>query len=158
MCVRLLHYGQNAPSGHPLSPTHGNSIMPSFHRKIYSANWMKRCVPFLVTATPHRLCGRRSINKTEKCPFSICWAAKTPAWWLTKPTNRRTVFCISFFPLQRPGWPSNRALTCGTLGNYGNPWETTAITAVPPRKYHFLSSSISEETKSHTLWYSKRPA
>ena len=65
-------------------------------------------------------------------------------------TNRRTVFCISFLPLQRPGWPSNRALKCGTLGKYEKPWETTTITAISPRKYLFWSRAISGETKKVT--------
>ena len=65
-------------------------------------------------------------------------------------TNRRTVFCISFLSLQRPGWPSNRALKCGTLGKYEKPWETTAITAISPRKYLFWSRAISGETKKAT--------
>lgn len=73
---------------------------------------------------------------------------KAPACWLTKPTNRRTNFCISFFRIFVPWLCSNRALI-----PVGGSETGTSQGKVPPRprntsKISFLEHKFQENKKA----------
>ena len=67
---------------------------------------------------------------------------KAPAWWLTKPTNRRIAFCVSFFQISMPWLCSNRALIPAGARKLGKsrckPFQCPEI----PRKYLFQNSDF----------------
>ena len=76
-----------------------------------------------------------SASCTEMLLCQACILPQSEPWWLTKPTNRRIAFCVSFFRISVPWLCSNRALNpagARKLGkSRGRPFQCPEI----PRKY-----------------------